>query len=48
MYRYDEGDVSAESWTKVKQVPSDKVVAHIEGNWMKTVKYRLKGDKVRS
>ncbi|BEI91296.1 uncharacterized protein CcaverHIS019_0401160 [Cutaneotrichosporon cavernicola] len=45
IYRYDEGDVNAESWTKVKQVPSDKVVGHIEGNWMKTIKYRRKGEK---
>ncbi|CAK9786953.1 unnamed protein product [Cutaneotrichosporon oleaginosum] len=45
VYRYDEGDVNAESWTKVKQVPGDKVVASLEGNWMKTIKYRLKGEK---
>lgn len=45
MYRYDEGDVSAESWTKIKQVPVDKVVGYLEGNWMKMIKYRRKGDK---
>jgi hypothetical protein len=29
-------------------VPKDRVVAEIEGQWMKTVKYRLKGEKVGS
>ncbi|WVQ81738.1 hypothetical protein IAT38_003863 [Cryptococcus sp. DSM 104549] len=45
VYRYTVGDAEQESWTKAKQVPSDKVVAHIEGNWMKQIRYRLKGEK---
>lgn len=27
-------------------MPSDKVVATLEGNWMKTIRYKLKGEKV--
>ncbi|WWD08261.1 hypothetical protein V865_006372 [Kwoniella europaea PYCC6329] len=45
VYRYTVGDESEESWTKPKQVPADKIVANIEGSWMKEVKYRLKGEK---
>jgi hypothetical protein len=46
IYKYTPGDEDHENWTKPKQVPSDLVVAHIEGCWMKEVKYRLKGEKV--
>jgi hypothetical protein len=46
IYRYTPGDEEMESWTRAKQVPSDKVVAHLEGNWMKQIRYRLKGEKV--
>lgn len=46
IYRYTTGDEDAESWSKPKQVPSDKIVAHIEGNWMRQLKYRLKEEKV--
>lgn len=46
VYRYPAGDEEALSWTKPKQVPSDQIVAHLEGNWRKQIKYRLKGDKV--
>lgn len=48
IFRYDADDAEAETWKKPKQVPSDKVVAHIEGNWMKQIRYRLKGEKVCS
>jgi hypothetical protein len=34
------------AWTKAKQVPKDRIVAEIEGNWMKCIKYRLAGEKV--
>lgn len=47
IYRYDTSDESAASWTKLKQVPSDKVVVTLEGNWMKVIRYRMKGEKVR-
>lgn len=46
IYRYTVGNAEQEGWTKPKQVPSDKVLAHIEGSWMKEIKYRLKGEKV--
>ncbi|KAI9636141.1 uncharacterized protein MKK02DRAFT_44845 [Dioszegia hungarica] len=45
IYRYDVDDEEQLSWTRAKQVPKDRVVAEIEGQWMKTVKYRLKGEK---
>ena len=46
IYRYTVGNEDEESWSRAKQVPSDKIVAHIEGSWMKQIKYRLKGEKV--
>jgi hypothetical protein len=48
IYRYTVGNEDEESWSRAKQVPSDKIVAHIEGSWMKQIKYRLKGEKVCS
>ncbi|KAK8847695.1 hypothetical protein IAR55_005554 [Kwoniella newhampshirensis] len=45
IYRYTVGDAEQEGWTKPKQVPADKIVGHIEGNWMKQIRYRLKGQK---
>ena len=46
IYRYTVGNEDEESWSRAKQVPSDKIVAHIEGSWMKQIKYRLNGEKV--
>ena len=46
IFRYDPGNETHMSWTKTKQVPSDRVVATFEGNWMKQIKYKLKGEKV--
>jgi hypothetical protein len=48
IYRYTVGNEDEENWSRAKQVPSDKIVAHIEGSWMKQIKYRLKGEKVCS
>ncbi|WVQ98380.1 hypothetical protein IAU59_005503 [Kwoniella sp. CBS 9459] len=45
IYKYTVGNETEEGWTKPKQVPADKLVAHIEGSWMKQIKYRLKGQK---
>ncbi|WWD21789.1 hypothetical protein CI109_106277 [Kwoniella shandongensis] len=45
VYKYTVGDAEQEGWTKPKQVPSDKVAIHIEGNWMKQIRYRYKGSK---
>lgn len=44
IYRTTEDD--ADKYKKLKSVPSDKVVAHLEGNWMRQIRYRLKGEKV--
>lgn len=46
IYKYDPGNETHMSWTKCKQVPSDRVVVTFEGNWMKQIKYKLKGEKV--
>jgi hypothetical protein len=46
IYRYDVGNEEQEGWTKVKQVAQDRVVAQIEGCWMKQIRWRLKGEKV--
>lgn len=43
---YRSTEEEGEEYKKVKSVPSDKVVAHIEGNWMRQIKYRMKGEKV--
>ncbi|WVN88574.1 uncharacterized protein L203_103785 [Cryptococcus depauperatus CBS 7841] len=45
IYRYDVGDSESEGWTRIKQVPSDRVVGYIEGCWMKQIRYKLKGQK---
>ncbi|CAD6575916.1 MAG: hypothetical protein TREMPRED_001538 [Tremellales sp. Tagirdzhanova-0007] len=45
IYRYTVGDETQEGWTKAKQVPNDKILAHIEGSWMKEIRYRMKGEK---
>jgi hypothetical protein len=46
IYRYTVGNADEESYVRAKQVPSDKIVAHIDGSWMKQIKYKLKGEKV--
>nr|XP_019046799.1 hypothetical protein I302_03402 [Kwoniella bestiolae CBS 10118]OCF25729.1 hypothetical protein I302_03402 [Kwoniella bestiolae CBS 10118] len=45
VYRYTVGNETEEGWTKPKQVPVDKVVAQLEGSWMKEIRYKLKGEK---
>jgi hypothetical protein len=30
----------------VKQVPADRIVAHLEGVWRKQIRWRRKGEKV--
>ena len=47
IYEYDasKGEEEVEEYNKVKQVPSDKVVATFEGQWRGDIWYKLKGDK---
>ncbi|ORX35858.1 hypothetical protein BD324DRAFT_629290 [Kockovaella imperatae] len=45
IYRYEVDNETELSWTKAKQIPSDNIVAYIEGCWMKQLKYKLKGEK---
>lgn len=44
IYQYTP-DEESESWSKIKQVPLDKVVANIEGIWRKQIRWRRKGEK---
>ena len=44
----DTPDDESENWSKIKQVPLDKVVANIEGIWRKQIRWRRKGEKVSS
>lgn len=44
---YRSTEEEGEEYKKIKSVPSDKIVAHLEGNWMRQIKYRMKGEKVR-
>jgi hypothetical protein len=46
IYRYDVGNEEQELWTRAKQVPADRIVAYLEGNWMKEIRYKLQGEKV--
>ena len=45
IYRYTPG-TDEETWSRPKQVPSDRVVAYLEGTWTKEIRYKLKGSKV--
>lgn len=46
VYWYDPEEEDPEEYTKIKQVPSDRVVGNLEGAWRKQIKWRKKGDKV--
>ena len=45
IYRYEVDNEAELAYSKPKQVPADKVVANIEGSWMKQLRYKLKGEK---
>ncbi|KAJ9103831.1 hypothetical protein QFC21_002293 [Naganishia friedmannii] len=45
IYNYNPDKPEEEEWSKIKQVPSDRVVANVEGSWRKQIKYRRKGEK---
>lgn len=42
---YDPANPEEEAWNKVKQVPSDRIVAEYEGAWRKQIRWRRKGEK---
>lgn len=46
IYEYDEAD-DPDEITKIKQVPSDSIVATFDGTWRGDINYKLKGDRVR-
>jgi hypothetical protein len=35
-----------ESWTKVKHVPADKIIARLSGSWRSEIRYKKEGDEV--
>lgn len=43
----DQIDGSDRRYTKVKQVPKDRVVGTFEGNWRGEIKWTKKGESVR-
>ncbi|KAJ9120108.1 hypothetical protein QFC22_003006 [Naganishia vaughanmartiniae] len=45
VYNYNVDKPEEEEWSKIKHVPSDRVVANIEGSWRKQIKYKRKGEK---
>ncbi|KAJ9092056.1 hypothetical protein QFC19_008830 [Naganishia cerealis] len=45
VFSYNPDKADEKDWSKIKQVPSDRVVANIEGSWRKQIKYRRKGEK---
>ncbi len=48
VYEYDEGaGEDPDEYSKIKQVPQDRVVATIDGVWRGDIHYKLKGEKVR-
>lgn len=52
VYEYDhdvnDADDAAEEYKTIKSVPSDKIVAVIEGSWKGKISWKRKGDKVSS
>ncbi|KAJ9121083.1 hypothetical protein QFC24_005064 [Naganishia onofrii] len=45
VFNYNPDKPEEDEWSKIKHVPSDRVVANIEGSWRKQIKYRRKGEK---
>ena len=40
IHTYIQGETAHESWTRVKNVPTSKVVAHIDGSWRHLIRWR--------
>jgi hypothetical protein len=45
---YNPDKPEEEEWSKIKNVPSDRILATLEGSWRKQIKYKRKGEKVSS
>jgi len=41
IHTYEEGETEFEEWTKVKHVPTDRIIAHFDGSWKGLIRYRL-------
>lgn len=46
IFSYNPDKPEEEEWNKIKNVPSDRILASLEGSWRKQIKYRRKGEKV--
>lgn len=47
IFKYDEQDEEPTEYTKIKQIPSDRLVATFEGSWKGDIRWFNPGDKVR-
>ncbi|KAI5453583.1 hypothetical protein NCC49_005408 [Naganishia albida] len=45
IFSYNPDKPEEEEWNKIKNVPSDRILASLEGSWRKQIKYRRKGEK---
>lgn len=43
---YDPDKPEEAEWNKIKNIPSERILATLEGSWRKQIKYRRKGEKV--
>lgn len=43
---YNPDKPEEEEWNKIKNIPSDRILAMLEGSWRKQIKYKRKGEKV--
>ncbi|KAJ9117815.1 hypothetical protein QFC20_000095 [Naganishia adeliensis] len=42
---YNPDKPEEEEWNKIKNIPSDRILAMLEGSWRKQIKYKRKGEK---
>ncbi|GHJ83931.1 hypothetical protein NliqN6_0333 [Naganishia liquefaciens] len=45
IFSYNPDKPEEEEWSKIKNVPADRILANLEGSWRKQIKYRRKGEK---
>jgi hypothetical protein len=46
VFQYDPSKADEVAWSKIKSVPSDRILGNYEGSWRKQIKWRRKGEKV--
>ncbi|KAG7529415.1 hypothetical protein FFLO_05687 [Filobasidium floriforme] len=45
VFQYDPSKADEVAWSKIKSVPSDRILGNYEGSWRKQIKWRRKGEK---